>query len=127
MKSHARLSRRERQIMDVLYMKGKATAGEVMEALPEAPGYSAVRTLLRILEDKGHIHHEKSGAKFVFIPTVHREKAKQSAIRHLIQTFFGGSPSQAAVALLDLSSPEIPEAEVRRLTRLIEKHSGGKS
>ena len=113
--------------MDVLYMKGKATAGEVMEALPEAPGYSAVRTLLRILEDKGHIHHEKSGAKFVFIPTVHREKAKQSAIRHLIQTFFGGSPSQAAVALLDLSSPEIPEAEVRRLTRLIEKHSGGKS
>jgi BlaI family penicillinase repressor len=123
MKSHARLSRRERQIMDVLYMKGKATAGDVMEALPEAPGYSAVRTLLRILEEKGHIRHEKAGPKYVFIPTVHREKARQSALRHLIQTFFGGSPSQAAVALLDLSVTEIPEAEIRRLTRLIEKNS----
>ncbi len=109
--------------MDVLYMKGKATAGDVMEALPEAPGYSAVRTLLRILEEKGHIRHEKAGPKYVFIPTVHREKARQSALRHLIQTFFGGSPSQAAVALLDLSVTEIPEAEIRRLTRLIEKNS----
>ena len=123
MASHTRLTRRERQIMDVLYMKGKATAGEVMEALPEAPGYSAVRTLLRILEEKGHIQHEKAGAKYVFIPVVHREQAKKSAMRHLIQTFFGGSHSQAAVALLDLSGSGIPESEVKRLARLIDKHS----
>src|SRR5215467_4267713 len=95
MASHTSLSRRERQIMDVLYRKGKATAAEVMEAMPDAPGYSAVRTYLAILEKKGHVRHEKDGARFVFSPTVPLQKAKRSAVRHLIETFFGGSRERA--------------------------------
>src|SRR5580700_11006607 len=92
---HIALSRRERQIMDVLYQKGRATVTEVMEGLPDPPGYSAVRSMLRILESKGHIRHEKDGARFVFLPVVNRDKATRSAIRHLIQTFFNGSPERA--------------------------------
>jgi predicted transcriptional regulator len=124
--SHVTLSRRERQIMDVLYQKGKATAAEVMELLPDPPGYSSVRALLRILEEKGHIRHEMEGSKYVFIPSVHRDKAKRSAIRHLVQTFFDGSPEQAVAALLDLSAPGLSDEEVDRMTRLIEKSREGK-
>src|SRR6185436_17415366 len=97
---HAKLSRRERQIMDVLYRKGQATAAEVLESLPEPPGYSAVRALLRILEQKGHIRHEENAGKYVFMPTVTRDKAKRSAVRHLLQTFFDGSREEAVEALL---------------------------
>jgi predicted transcriptional regulator len=124
--SHVTLSRRERQIMDVLYQKGRATAAEVMELLPDPPGYSSVRALLRILEEKGHIRHEIEGSKYVFIPSVHRDKAKRSAIRHLVQTFFDGSPEQAVAALLDLSAPGLSDEEVDRMTRLIEKSREGK-
>src|SRR5262245_62376574 len=102
--SHLHLSRRERQIMDVLYRKGSATAAEVLENLPDPPSYSAVRALLRILEQKGHIKHEEREGKYVFSPTVHRDKAKRSAVRHLLQTFFDGSSEQAVAALLDASS-----------------------
>jgi len=124
--SHVSLSRRERQIMDVLYQKGRATAAEVMELIPDPPGYSSVRALLRILEEKGHIRHEMEGSKYVFIPSVHRDKAKRSAIRHLVQTFFDGSPEQAVAALLDLSAPGLSDEEVDRMTRLIEKSREGK-
>src|SRR5215469_1184389 len=101
---HATLSRRERQIMDVLYRKESATAAEVMESLPDAPGYSAVRALLRILEQKGHVRHEERAGKYVFMPTLQREKAKRSALRHLVQTFFDGSTEDAVAALLDSTS-----------------------
>src|SRR5215467_13255764 len=121
---HLHLSRRERQIMDVLYRKGSATAAEVLENMPAPPSYSAVRALLRILEQKGHLRHEESEGKYVFMPTVPREKAKRSAIRHLVQTFFDGSPEQAVAALLDLSSPGLSDEELERLTRLIEKSKG---
>jgi len=123
--SHVTLSRRERQIMDVLYQKGRATAAEVMELLPDPPSYSSVRALLRILEEKGHARHEMDGTKYVFIPSVHRDKAKRSAIRHLVQTFFDGSPEQAVAALLDLSSGKLSDEEVERMTRLIEKSREG--
>ena len=120
-RSHLNLSRRERQIMDVLYRKESATAAEVLESLPDPPGYSAVRALLRILEQKGHIRHEENAGKYVFMPTVHREKAKRSAIRHLVQTFFDGSPEDAVAALLDASSSKLSDAELDRLQQLIDK------
>jgi BlaI family penicillinase repressor len=122
---HTTLSRRERQIMDVLYRKETATAAEVMESLPDPPGYSAVRALLRILEEKGHIRHEEKAGKYVFKPTVRREKAKRSAIRHLVQTFFDGSPEEAVAALLDGSSSKLSESELDRLQQLIDKARKG--
>ena len=112
--------------MDVLYQKGRATAAEVMELLPDPPSYSSVRALLRILEEKGHARHEMDGTKYVFVPSVHRDKAKRSAIRHLVQTFFDGSPEQAVAALLDLSSGKLSDEEVERMTRLIEKNREGR-
>jgi BlaI family penicillinase repressor len=121
MTSHLRLSRRERQIIDVLYEKGRATALEVMESLPDAPGYSAVRSHLATLEQKGHVRHEKAGAKYVYIPTIQASSAKRSAIRHLIRTFFGGSREQAVAALLDVSLSEFSKEELDRLANLIEK------
>ena len=122
---HVNLSRRERQIMDVLYRKGSATAAEVLESLPDPPGYSAVRALLRILEQKGHIRHEKSEGRYVFMPTVHREKAKRSAVRHLMQTFFDGSLENAVAALLDASSSNLSKSELDRLQKLIEEARKG--
>src|SRR5262245_47590561 len=93
--SHSTLTRRERQIMDVLYRKGRATAVEVMEAMADPPSNATTRTLLRILEEKGHVQHETDGTRFIFYPTVNRDKAKRSAMRHLISTFFDGSPARA--------------------------------
>jgi predicted transcriptional regulator len=124
---HTQLSRRERQIMDVLYRKGRAAAAEVLESIPDPPSYSSIRALLRILEEKGHITHEEISGKYVFMPTVPREKAKRSAIRHLVQTFFDGSPQEAVAALLDASSSKLSEAELDRLQELIDKaRKGGK-
>src|SRR2546422_518592 len=125
--SHLHLSRRERQIMDVLYRNGSATAAEVLENIPEPPSYSAVRALLRILEQKGHVKHEEREGKYVFMPTVHRDKAQRSAIRHLVQTFFDGSPQEAVAALLDSSSSKLSDSELDRLQELIDKaRKGGK-
>src|SRR4051794_9763850 len=125
--SHLHLSRRERQIMDVLYRRGPASAAEVLESLPEPPSYSAVRALLRVLEQKGHIRHEENEGRYVFMPTVPREKAKRSAIRHLVQTFFDGSPEEAVAALLDAASAKLSESELDRLQKLIDKaRKGGK-
>lgn len=114
------LSRRERQILDILYQRGKATAADVQNALPEPPSYSAVRALLRILEDKGHVRHQQDGPRYIYVPTVARENAKRSALRHVLRTFFDGSAEQAISALLDESSTKLSPAELDRLARLID-------
>jgi predicted transcriptional regulator len=118
--AHRDLSRRERQILDILYQHGRATAAEVQAALPEPPSYSAVRALLRILEEKGHVRHEQDGPRYVYLPTVGRDNAKRSALRHILQTFFDGSAEQAISALLDESSAKLSPAELDRLARLID-------
>ena len=115
------LSRRERQILDALYAAGRATAAEIQNAIPDPPSYSAVRTLLRILEDKGHVKHEQEGARYVYLPTVERENARRSALQHMLNTFFGGSATQAMAALLDEDSLELPKKDVERLKALIER------
>jgi len=113
------LSRRERQIMDVIYRHGKVTAAEVLSELPEPPGYSAVRAMLRLLEEKGHIRHEQDGPRYVYMPTVNRDKARRSAMRHLVRTFFDGSTEDAVAALLQ-NDAGISEDELERLSRLID-------
>jgi BlaI family transcriptional regulator, penicillinase repressor len=119
--NHRDLSRRERQILDILYKNGRATAADVQAALPEPPSYSAVRALLRILEEKGHVRHEQDGPRYVYLPTVARDNAKRSALRHILQTFFDGSAEQAISALLDESSAKLSSAELDRLARLIDE------
>jgi len=120
-KSRPQLSRRERQIMDVLYRFGQATAGTVMSNLPDPPSYSAVRALLRVLEAKGHVRHVQDGPRYMYLPTVPREKARQSAMQQLVRTFFGGSTEQAVAALLDLSSSKLSDDELDRLSQLIDQ------
>lgn len=116
------LSRRERQIMDVIYASGRATAAEVREALTDAPSYSAVRALLRILEEKGHVRHERGeGNRYVFSPMVPRERARKSALRHVLATFFEGSPANAMAALLDLEDLELSAEDYERLAAKIER------
>jgi len=115
------LSKRERQIMDILYQRGKASAGEVRNAMADAPGYSAVRAMLRVLEDKGHVRHELSGLKYVYAPTLHRDKAKRSAVKQLIDTFFSDSPDQVVAALLDLSSKRLSREDLDRMAEMIER------
>ena len=119
--AHRDLSRRERQIMDILYQRGRASAQEVMENLPDSPGYSAVRAMLRVLEEKGHARNEEEGLRYIFLPTVPRERAKRSAVKHLLQTFFDGSAAQAVAALLDASAPGLSREELDRLAELIDK------
>jgi len=115
------LSRRERQIMDILFQRGKASAAEVREAMADAPSYSAVRAMLRVLEEKGHVKHQSEGLKYVFTPTAPREKAKRSAVKHLVETFFNDSPEQIVAALLDVSSRKLTAEEVNRMAEMIEK------
>lgn len=118
---HIHLSRRERQIMDVLYQLGEATAAEVLERLPDPPSYSAVRAMLRLLEEKGHLQHEQDGPRYVYKPTLAHDKAQRSALKHLVETFFEGSAEQAVAALLDLSKAKLSDDELNRLSRLIEQ------
>jgi predicted transcriptional regulator len=115
------LSRRERQIMDILYQRGKASASDVREAMEDAPGYSAVRAMLRVLEEKGHVKHQAEGLKYVYVPVVAREKAKRSAVKHLLDTFFAGSPEQIVAALLDVSATRLTREELDRMSEMIEK------
>jgi BlaI family penicillinase repressor len=115
------LSRRERQIMDVLHANGQATAAEVLAALPAPPGYSAVRALLRILEDKGHVRHRREGARYVYVPRASPEAARRSALRRVVSTFFQGSATQAMAALLDTADTELSDTELTRLQQLINK------
>jgi BlaI family transcriptional regulator, penicillinase repressor len=119
-KRHAQLSRRERQIMDVLYRHRRATAAEVQAQLPDPPSYSAVRAMLRILETKGHTRHEQDGPRYVYVPTVARDKAKRSALKHLLNTFFEGSAEQVVAALLEVSGDELSKADLTKLRRLID-------
>src|SRR5215467_15841529 len=124
-KPHSAMSRRERQIMDILYAKQRATAAQVMESMADPPGYSAVRTLLATLESKGYVKHRRDGAKYVYEPIVRHSKASRSAIAHLIQTFFEGSRGRAAAALLDVSPSQFSEEELDELDQLIKKARKG--
>src|SRR5689334_16469090 len=119
--SHQSLSRRERQIMDILYRRGRATAADIHQALPDPPSYSAVRAKLRVLEEKGHIRHEEQALRYVYLPLVTRDRAKQSALEHLLETFFDNSAEQAITALLDLPTAELSREKLDRLSGLIEK------
>jgi BlaI family transcriptional regulator, penicillinase repressor len=114
------LSRRERQIMEILYRQEKASAGEVMEALEDAPGYSAVRALLRILEAKGYASHTRDGAKYIYQPATPRTQAAQAALTQVIQTFFGGSVEQVVATLVSDADTRLSDAELDRLARLID-------
>ena len=118
--NHTDLSRRERQILDILYQSGRATAAEVQTALPDPPSYSAVRALLRILEEKGHVRHQQDGPRYVYAPTLPHNNAQRSALRHILQTFFNGSAEQAISALLDDQSTRLSSAELDRLAHLID-------
>jgi BlaI family transcriptional regulator, penicillinase repressor len=121
LKEQQKLSRRERQIMDVLYRLGRATAAEILQNIPDPPGYSAVRAMLRVLEEKKHIRHEEKDLRYVFMPVVTRDKARRSAVRHMLDTFFEGSPEQAVATLLDVSGRTLSVQDFDRLAALIEK------
>jgi predicted transcriptional regulator len=116
-----KLSRRERQIMDIIYREGRATAAEVLEKLPDPPSYSAVRAMLRVLEEKGHLRHRQDGPRYLFVPTVPRDSARRSALRHLLQTFFDGSREKMVAALLDDAPASLPQEELDRMAELIEQ------
>lgn len=118
--SHQHLSRRERQIMDVIYSRGQATAAEVQENMPDPPSYSAVRAMLRLLEEKGYLKHEQDGPRYIFKPTLAREKARKSALKQMLETFFDGSTEQAVAALLNLSKAKLSQDELDRLSQMIE-------
>jgi len=117
----AKLSRRERQIMDIIFELGQATAAEVLDKMSDPPSYSAVRAMLRILEEKGHLKHHQVGPRYVFQPTLSRQDARDSAIQRVVRTFFDGSTEQAMAALLDLSSAEMSEGDLDRLQTMIEQ------
>jgi predicted transcriptional regulator len=118
---HAVLTRRERQIMDALFRRGRATAAEIMDDLPGHPSYSTVRTQLRVLEEKGHVRHEEEGLRYVYMPALTRTTARRSALRHLVDTFFDGSAEQAVAALLGGEAARLSEEELTRIADLIAK------
>ena len=119
--SQHKFSRRERQIMDVLYRKGRATVTEIMEEIPDSPGNSAMRAMLRVLEEKKHVRHEAEDLRYVYMPVVPREKARRSAVTHLVETFFDGSTEQAVATLLNVSASELKPEDFDRLAALIEQ------
>src|SRR5919197_229500 len=118
---HQVWSRRERQIMDILYRRGRATAAEVMEELPGTPSYSTVRTQLRVLEEKGHVRHEEEGLRYVYSPAVPRHAARKSALRHLVDTFFDGSTEKVVAALLGGEGAKLTDEELDRIAQLVAK------
>ncbi|MFI5235939.1 MAG: BlaI/MecI/CopY family transcriptional regulator [Gemmatimonadales bacterium] len=120
-KAKPTLSRREREVMDILYRRSAATVVEVMDELADPPSYSAVRSILRVLKEKGHIVHKEDGPRYVYLPAVARERARTVALDHLVDTFFDGSAERALVALLERSDLDLPEAAVRRLASEIRK------
>jgi BlaI family transcriptional regulator, penicillinase repressor len=117
----AALSRRERQIMDVLYQRGQASVSDVLAALGGKPHYSTVRAQLRVLEEKGHLRHEEHGLRYVYFPTMPRDVARRSALRHLVETFFDGSTERVVAALLGGEVARISREELDRLARMIAK------
>src|SRR5262245_17922720 len=120
-KQQTELARRERQIMDILYRRGRATAGEVMEDLSGSPSYSTVRTQLRVMEEKGHVRHEEEGLRYVYRPAVSRHTARKSALRHLVDTFFDGSAEKTVAALLGTDGARMSDEELDRIADLIDK------
>ena len=118
---HTVLTRRERQIMDILFRRGRATAAEVLEDLPGQTSYSTVRTQLRVLEEKGHVRHEEEGLRYVYVPAVARHTARKSALRHLVDTFFEGSTEKAVAALLGGEGSRLSDEELDRITGLVAK------
>ena len=122
---HAVLARRERQIMDILFRRGRATAAEVMEDLPGEPSYSTVRAQLRVLEDKGHVNHEEEGLRYVYSPAVRVQAARKSALKHLVDTFFDGSAEKAVAALLGGEAAKVSNEELDRIADLIAKARKG--
>ena len=117
--SHAALTKRERQIMDVLYRMGRATAADVLAALPGTPHYSTVRTQLRVLEEKGHVRHESDGLRYVYVPTLARHTARKAALRHLVDTFFDGSAAGAVTALLGRDAGRLSGDDLDRIEELL--------
>lgn len=115
------LTRREREIMDILHRRGRATAHEVMEELAEPPSYSAVRTFLRLLEERGHVRHEQDGPRYVYMPTLARRDAQRSAMAHLVETFFDGSVEDAVATLVESSKPKLSAHDLDRIAALITK------
>jgi predicted transcriptional regulator len=122
---HAVLTRRERQIMDILYRRGRATAGDVMADLPGDPSYSTVRTQLRVLESKGHVRHDEEGLRYVYVPALPRHAARRSALRHLVDTFFDGSAEKIVAALLGGERARLSEDELDRIARMVERARKG--
>jgi BlaI family penicillinase repressor len=122
--SHLNLTRRERQIMDVVYARGQVTVSEVHEDLPAAPSYSAVRAMMRKLEEKGHLKHDAHGPRYVYEATLAREAARETALERVVRTFFDGSPSKTVAALLDLKGEELTEAELDDLSEQIARARG---
>jgi len=120
------LTRREREIMDIIYRRGRATAQEVLDELPDPPSYSAVRALLRLLEERGHVKHAQEGQKYVYAPSVPRSDARKSALAHVVKTFFAGSVDQAVATLVESSQSKLSRADLDRLSEIIEraKHEG---
>jgi len=125
---HTALTRRERQIMDILFRLGRATAAEVMDALPGNSSYSTVRTQLRVLEEKGHVRHEDDGVRFVYLPALARHTARKSALRHVVETFFEGSAEKAVAALLGGEGARLTDDQIDRIAEMIAKarKEGGK-
>jgi len=115
------LSRRERQIMEFIFQKEEATAAEVVDGLPDAPSYSAVRALLRILEEKGHLRHRSDGARYVYLPVDAREKVSRNALKQVLQTFFDGSLASAVAALVDAKDAKLSAQEMSRLEEIIKQ------
>jgi BlaI family penicillinase repressor len=121
MKGQKNLSRRERQIMDIIYAENEATVARVLEKLPDPPSYSAVRALLRVLEDKGHLRHKQEGPRYIYSPTLPREEARETALKHVMKTFFDDSTEAVVTALLDISEEDLSEDDYRRISDLIQK------
>jgi BlaI family transcriptional regulator, penicillinase repressor len=124
-RAHAALSRRERQIMDILYRRGRATASEVMADLPGEPSSSTVRTQLRVLESKGHVRHEEEGLRYVYTPALPRHAARRSALRHLVETFFEGSTEKVVSALLGPDGGRLSPLELDRIAEIVSKARKG--
>jgi predicted transcriptional regulator len=120
-----KLTRREREIMDIIYKLGRATAGEVMERLSGEPTYSTVRAQLRVLEDKGYVLHEEEGLRYVYTPKVPRHEVRQSALRHVVDTFFEGSTQKVVAALLGADGSKVSAEELERIAELVDKARKG--
>lgn len=122
--AHSGLTKRERQIMDALYRLGRATASEILEQIPGAPSYSTVRTQLRVLEEKGHVRHEEQGLRYLYAPTVPRHAARKTALKHLVDTFFDGSPGNVVTALLGSDAGKLSDEELERIARIVKAARG---